>query len=434
MTKQRWTLTVTALALTVNLIIGSSVHSNETEASGEKELYEKISVMMRVLHLIRQDYVDEEKTAPDKLIYNSLRGMVGSLDPFSSFMSPEEYQKMMESPEAHFGGFGIIVTVEEGYLTVITPIDGSPGQKAGILPGDRILKIDKKDVVGVNMDNAVDLLKGPVGDSAELTLQREGSEELITINLKRAEIELPTVKYVQKLSDDIGYIKITQFSEPTAEKVEEALKQLEKKNVRGLIIDVRNNPGGLLESAVRICERFLPENKLVVSTEGRRPSQINKYYTGSGYKFPEIPIAVLTNKGSASASEILAGCLKDWKRAILIGEKSFGKGSVQNVLALPDGSALRLTTAMYYTPGKRRIHGNGLEPDIATELPEEELEKIYKNDEINLGKSPEDQSVFPDSQLKRALEVLKGYDSLMEAKKDRYKTLPETSDKPTEKE
>ncbi len=413
-----WLSLITGL-LAVNLLIGFHVYSKEADKRGEPEAFEKISVMMRVLHLIRKDYVDQDKVDFTNLIYSALRGMVSSLDPFSSFMAPEEYNDMMESTEGQFGGLGIIVTVRDNMLTIVAPIEGTPGGKADLRAGDLIIKISGEATKNLDLHDVVKQLKGEPGTEVTITIYRPGTEETKDITLERAIIPVVSIKDEQILENQIGYVRILQFSEPTAEKLQAALKSLLGKNIKALIIDVRNNPGGLLESAVDVCSFFLPPKTLIVSTQGRQPSQKREFHSGRGWKFQDYPVAILINQGSASAAEILAGCLQDWGEAVLVGEKSFGKGSVQNVIELPDGSALRLTTAMYYTPSKRVIHKHGIEPDIEVKLSDEEIRQIIEVQRTPL--KPGESKPLKDRQLQRAIDTLSSYGVYKQSRKKRRK-------------
>ena len=396
-------LFLAAVALGVNLAVGYRVYSQDASTTGESEAFEKISIMMRVLHLIRQDYVDPEKVDFPDLIYGAIEGMVGSLDPFSGFMRPDAYQDMMESTEGEFGGLGIVVTVEDGILTIVTPMEDTPGSRAGLRPGDQIIQVEEETTKDMDLHDAVKRLKGEPGTSVTITIFRPETEETKEITLERALIEVPSVKDERVIADTIGYLRITQFNEPTAERLADTVEQLTEKEIDGLVIDLRNNPGGLLNAAVDACSLFLPSKKLVVFTEGRRPSQKHQFFSGRGAKYPELPLTILVNRGSASAAEIMAGCLQDWNRATLVGEKTFGKGSVQNVIELPDGSALRLTTAKYYTPSERVIHGNGIEPDMVVKLTDEELRQLFEAQmDATTDAVPE-----VDRQLQKAVEVLK---------------------------
>jgi len=416
---------VCGLCLTINALIGFRVYSREAERSGEDEAFEKVRVMMHVMHLIRQNYVDADKAEPDKLIHHAMKGMVDSLDPFSSFLDPDEYSNMMESTEGHFGGLGIVVTIRDGLLTVVTPMEDGPGLKAGLRAGDQIVEIEGVSTRELELSECVKRLKGEPGTEVNIGVFRPDAKKTWSVTVKRDIISVPSVKYAKVMEGDIGFLRITQFSDPTAEKLAETLDGLTKQNIKGLIIDVRNNPGGLLESAVEVCGQFLEPEKLVVFTEGRRPSQRREYLTENGRKLPEdVHIAILVNGGTASAAEILAGCLQDYGRAILIGEKTFGKGSVQNIISLPDNSALRLTTAKYYTPSKRIIHEHGIEPDIHVSISDEEHESLAKQQEAMMREGKPD--VLMDSQVRRAVETLRSYDAYVKAQKSRFTKIRES--------
>ncbi|MCK5804128.1 MAG: S41 family peptidase [Lentisphaeria bacterium] len=413
--------------LLVNLGVGSRVFSDEAAKRGDGEAFEKISVLMRVLHLIRKDYVSADKIDYTRLVYTALKGMVGSLDPFSSFMTPDEYGGMMEETEGEFGGIGVVISMREGILTIVTPIEDTPGSRAGLLAGDQIVTITGKSTKGMAMSEVTKLLKGEPGTVVEIAVRRPSTDDLRDLTIERALIPVVTVKSAKILPETkIGYVRITQFSEPTAERLQGELRRLAAQDPQGLVIDLRNNPGGLLVSAVDVCSFFLPPGKTVVSTEGRRPSQKQEFKTRrGGYHFPRCPVAILINGGSASAAEIVSGCLKDYGRAILVGEKTFGKGSVQNVIELPDGSALRLTTAMYYTPSRRVIHEHGIEPDIAVKLSEKEVRALVESQYAIPGVDEKTKAVDP--QLERAVETLQSYSRYQAARKDRFeKPVPAT--------
>lgn len=413
-----WLVTLAAL-LAINVAVGLRVYSSEAEDSGESEAFEKISVMMRVLHLVRKDYVDAEKVNFTDLIYGALQGMVASLDPFSGFMPPDEYRDMMESTEGQFGGLGIIVTVRDDLLTIVAPIEGTPGSRVGLLAGDQITGINGEPTKSMDLHDAVKNLKGEPGTSVTITIYRPTTDETKDFTVERALIPVVSVKDTRILQDKIGYVRIVQFNEPTAERLQESLESLLKDDIDSLVIDLRNNPGGLLESAVEVCSLFLPPKTLVVSTQGRQPSQKRDFSSNRKRVFPSKPIAVLVNRGSASAAEIVAGCLQDWGYAVLVGEKTFGKGSVQNVIELPDGSALRLTTAMYYTPSKRVIHKHGIEPDIEVVLNRQELEELGT---AQLAYANGGGKTLPkDRQLQRAIDTLRSYDVYQRAHKGKRK-------------
>lgn len=372
--------------------------------------YEQMQVLARAMQLIRQDYVDETKVSYKDLAYDALRGMLSSLDPHSQFMDPEGFKGMQEDTRSEFGGLGVVVREKNGILTVINPMEDSPGFAAGILPGDQILKINGETTEGVALSEAIEKLRGKVGEKVTLTINRPATREIKDFELTRAIIKVPTVKDARILptggGTKIGYVRITQFNEPTADELAKALDKLEKQGMEALVLDLRYNPGGLLNSAVDVAGQFLPPNTMVAFTEGRTPSR--EYRTKkSGVPKRTYPLAVLVNSSSASGSEIVAGALKDLRRAILVGETTFGKGSVQSVIALPDGSAVRLTTAKYFTPGRNLIHQHGVAPHIrATLTYEQESELLRSRRRMEeSGKAP---PPGLDSQLERAVDALEG--------------------------
>lgn len=409
--KRIW-LPMLGLALGVNLVIGSLVYSRETLAVNDQDALEKISVMMRVLHLIQKDYVEPTDIDYTSLIYSATKGMVSSLDPYSSFLTPREFADMIETTEGQFGGLGIVVTVRDGRLTVVTPMEGTPGSKAGIIAGDQIIEIDGEPVKDVKLSQAVTRLKGEAGTSVDLLIHRPDTGEAIELSIVRAVIEVPSVKGTQIVRNGIGYIRIVQFDERTAKDLKESLNDLLQLGATSLVLDLRNNPGGVLGAAVDVTSCFLPKGKLVVFTEGRQPSQMQRYYTGEGCVFGRTPIVVLINEGSASAAEIVAGCLQDHGRARLVGTQSFGKGSVQNVIRLPDGSALRLTTARYYTPGRQVIHEQGVTPDIEVRMTPEQRRRLV---EAQVAINDDGLDIESDPQLQRAIEMLESYDVFRKA-------------------
>lgn len=411
-------LWVGTLLVAFNIVIGLRVY-RATAASGEESDsgYEDIAVFTRALQLIRQDYVDDEKVSYHDLTYSALRGMLAELDPHSQFMEPEDFGGMQEDTRGSFGGLGIVVAVRDGKLTVVTPMEDTPGFDAGLLPGDRIMKIDGESTEKMTLEDAIQLLRGEVGEVVTLTIYRASNNEVKEVPIKRAVIKVASVKDAKILPSEIagdhkiGYVRITQFNEPTAKDLSKKLDMLEEQGMEALVLDLRYNPGGLLNSAVDVCAEFLPENELVVFTEGRTPSQRREYRTpGTGKPYRKYPIAVLINGGSASGSEIVAGALKDLNRAILVGETTFGKGSVQSVMPLQDGSALRLTTAKYYTPSKQVIHEHGVAPTIrATMSPQEERMLLMKRREDYLDEADTKMlDDFRDVPLQRAVDALRG--------------------------
>src|SRR5216117_143265 len=379
--------------------------------------YSQISIFAKAIELIRQDYVDGNKTSYHDLITAALKGMLSSLDPHSQFMDPNDFRDMQEDTRSRFNGLGIEVAMKNGLPTVVTAIEDTPAAKAGILAGDQILKINGASTERMDLQDAINFLRGPAGRKVTLTLLRPSTKEIKDYALQRAEIKIQSVKGVRLLEAEltgpfkIGYIRLIQFNEPTAEELSKALDELQKEGMQALILDLRNNPGGLLTSAVDVCGQFLPPRSRVVSTQGRMASQQHDYATsGAKKERPNFPIALLINEASASGAEIAAGALKDLHRAILVGETTFGKGSVQNVMQLPDGSAVRFTTAKYYTPGRQVIQGNGVTPNIrVTMTPEQERALFALRNAENV--KPEDEKSIikaKDPQTLRAIDALKG--------------------------
>lgn len=411
------------LLLLLNLGFGFRVYSKEAAVDGSDQVLQQIDLLMEVLQLIRKNYVDADKVKADDLLLGAISGMVMSLDPYSNFLPPDEMQSLKEETEGEFGGVGISVSMEKGFLTVISTIDETPAHQAGILTGDRIVGVDNTRLESSSLDESVKLLRGPTGSKVVIYIFREGEDRELRFELTRALIPLESVSAVQVIPDtSIGYLRIIQFMEPTAAAVEKALRQLEAKKVNGLILDLRGNPGGLLNSAVDICSFFLPPNQVIVSVEGRNKAADYQEKTRRGYKFPrKCPVIVLINGGSASASEIAAGCLRDLNRAVLLGEKTFGKGSVQTVHELPDGFALKLTVAKYYTPGRRVIHGAGIQPDISVEISREEY--------LRISKAAEADKIKVDSQLRRAVEVLQSYDVYEQIRSGKVKVRGDNAEK-----
>jgi carboxyl-terminal processing protease len=415
--KRRLLFSTFACLVFLNLLLGVRLYTAQAAGDEDDSGYAQISVFAKAVQLLRQDYVDSNKTSYHDLIYAAMKGMLASLDPHSQFMEPNDFKDMQDDTRSRFNGLGIEVAVKGGLLTVITPMEDTPAAKAGILSGDQILRINGNSTEKMELQDAVNFLRGTVGQKVTLTILRPSTKEIKEFSLERTEIKVQSVKGTRLVDQEltgpfkIGYIRLIQFNEPTAEELGKALDELQKRGMQALVLDLRNNPGGLLNAAVDVCAQFLPPNTKVVSTQGRVASQEHDYATsGYGKERPRFPIAVLVNEGSASGSEIVAGALKDLHRAILVGETTFGKGSVQNVVQLPDGSALRFTTAKYYTPSKQVIHGNGVTPNIRVPMTAEQArtlfatrsaENIKPDDEKNLIKTK-------DPQLLRAIDALKG--------------------------
>ena len=329
--------------------------------SSEVDIYKKIDLFGEVLEKINREYIDEINQSES--MDSAINGLLQSLDPYSSYMSPEILEEMQTETSGEFGGLGIEVSMEAGVIRVISPIDDTPASKAGLKAGDYIVKINDTQVQGKSLSEAVDLMRGPVGSSIELTVRRRGEKKALTFNITREIIEIQSVKS-ELLEENIGYIRLTSFNENSSDQIEKQIKKLKKnKNLNSFILDLRNNPGGLLNQAIRISDFFL-ENGEIVSTKSRKKSDNRKWFAKKGDITDGKTLLVLINYGSASASEIVAGALKDHKRAIVVGENSYGKGSVQSIIPLKNRGAIRLTVAKYYLPSGKSISEVGVRPDI----------------------------------------------------------------------
>ncbi len=349
-----------ALALLCGVVLGKG-----WERTGHAgETYEELKTFSEVLNQVQKHYVDETK--PKDLIQGAIRGMLATLDPHSAYMTPEMYKEMQVETRGEFGGVGIQIGVKENRLAVIAPIEGTPAHRAGIKAGDFIIKVNDETTKDLTLMDAVQKMRGPKGSKVNLTIQREGTPDPLLFTLVRDTIKIESVK--SKVIDNLGYVRLTQFQEATGRDLAKAIKQFKEQKVQGAILDLRNNPGGLLTAAVDVSEQFLPNGKLVVYTKSREGKK-DEWISKSKDQLEDLPVIILVNEGSASASEIVAGALQDWGRAVIVGTTSFGKGSVQTILSLGDGSGLRLTTAKYYTPKGRSIQSTGITPDIVVKLP-----------------------------------------------------------------
>jgi len=393
-------------------------------------LYRQVELFSDTLAIIHNEYVEDTK--PKDLIYGSLKGMLASLDPHSQFMDPETYNELKVDTEGRFGGLGIEITIKDGLLTVITPIEDTPAWKAGIKANDHIVKINDELTREMALTDAVKKMRGKPGEEVHLTILRDSEKKLLDFKIIRAIIKIKDIKQVRILEDGIGYIRLAEFRENTLKEFNNALSNLSRQKMNALILDLRNNPGGLLDVAVKVAGRFVPSDKMIAYTKGRRQDQNLEFFSDSKNVILDLPLVVLINEGSASGSEIVAGVLQDYKRAIVIGNKSFGKGSVQTVIPLGDGSALRLTTSHYFTPSGKIIHGKGVTPDILVEAKKEDSDsqpdevKISKPDEIFKAvelkdkkiKLPEDAFDYKnDPQIMRAVNTLKAIELYKQAKK-----------------
>ena len=371
------------------LIFFSVFYLNKTVISAEIDIYKKIDLFGEVLEKINKEYVDEFNQSES--MDSAINGLLQSLDPYSSYMSPKIFDEMQTETSGEFGGLGIEVSMEAGVVKVISPIDDTPASRAGLKAGDYIVKINDVQVQGKSLSEAVDLMRGPVGSGIELTVRRRGERKALTFNIIREVIQVQSVKS-EIIDENIGYIRLTSFNDNSSDQIEKQIKKLNKdKNVNSFILDLRNNPGGLLSQAIKISDFFL-ENGEIVSTKSRKKSENRKWFAKKGDITDGRTLLVLINYGSASASEIVAGALKDHKRAIIVGENSFGKGSVQSIIPLKNRGAIRLTVAKYYLPSGKSISEVGVRPDI--EVNEEGDDFRIKTD--------------TDNQLNYAIKLLNG--------------------------
>ena len=367
----------------VPTLIALMVFATPAVRSAVDQTYEDMKMLVEVLNLIKDNYVEDIDTK--KLVYGGATGMVHVLDPFSQFLEPEAHNEMRSETEGEFGGLGIRIAVRDGILTVITPLPGTPAYKQGILPDDRIIKIDGDSTQDIQIEQAVKKLRGSPGSKVTITIGREGEKELKDYVLTRELIKVESIKS-KMLTDDVGYVRLTEFQQRSAVDFDAALKSLKNKGMKNLVVDLRNNPGGLLNVAVDICRLFIGGNKLIVYTQGRRQPR-QEFHADANAPYGALPMVMLVNHGSASGSEIFAGCMQDYHRAVILGSETFGKGSVQSVIPLADGSGLRLTTAKYYTPSGRTFHRDektgkgGITPDIVIEIPRDVEIKLQSQDE-----------------------------------------------------
>ena len=425
MTTKRFLYGLLVAALGANLLFGTKIYFQNAVAAEKDDPYPNLKLFSLVLEHVRQDYVEGDKLTYQDLIYGAMKGMLSSLDPHSEFMEPPKYNDLKSETQGEFGGVGIVISAgKDGSIIVVAPMEDTPGFKAGIQAGDRIVKIDGRTTERMNLQEAVKRMRGEAGPDVTLTLQRPATGVIKDYKLTRAAIKVDTVKDLSNRREfpvdahKIGYLRMTQFGEQTVDEFEAALKKLDKNGMKALVFDLRNNPGGLLDTAVKVVEKFVPRGTLIVSTEGRDTKQKVEYRATGGQKYSELPVVVLVNEGSASASEIVSGALQDLTakgkcRAVILGEQTFGKGSVQSILPLQDGSALRLTTAKYYTPSHKVIHEHGITPDIVVPMSyDEERDVTIKRTPGALDAQPEEDQdrirSAHDPQLERALDLLKG--------------------------
>lgn len=385
--------------------------------------YEELKLLVDILDYIKENYVEDVKGKD--LVYGAARGMVKTLDPFSQFMTPDMHKDIKTETEGQFGGLGIRIGMRDEWLSVITPLPGTPAYRAGVYPNDRIVKIEGESTKGITLRDAVKKLRGKPGSKVTITVARQNEDkegkkgrwETKDITITRQIIKIQSVQS-KMLADNVGYVKIIEFSAHTSRDTKKFVKKLVKEGASSLVLDLRNNPGGLLTAAVDVSAFFLGENKLVVYTQGRNPENRQEFRSGTKAPFPRLPMVVLVNGGSASGSEIVAGALQDHNRAVIVGKRTFGKASVQSVIPLSDGSGLRLTVAKYYTPNGRSIHRNdegtgGIHPDIRVKISSETEVKLQIQSEQVFKKGEDAESVvgkdkrISDDALDRAVELLK---------------------------
>ena len=409
------------IGLIVAVAVVTSVVASRAEEGdiidNSKELFKQIQLLADSITLISTDYVEPIKVKD--LVYGAIKGMMNTLDGYSQFLDPESFKEITEETKGEFGGLGIEIGMRDGVLTIIAPMEGTPAFEAGVEAGDRIVKIDGEVTRDMTLDESVEKLRGEAGTEVTITVIREETEEILDFTITRAIIKIKSIKNVELIKEDIAYVRIVEFQERTARDLRSNIKELRKKGAKSLIIDIRNNPGGLLDSGVEVADLFLKQGAMIVYTEGRDPKKRIDFKAKKKPDFEDMDIVVLANKGSASASEILAGALKDNKRALVLGVTTFGKGSVQTVIPLEDKSALRLTTAAYFTPSGKNIMDKGVDPDVVVKrvrakAPEEKEEKekkksgIFAKVEKPKEKEPEEKPKEYDNQIQAAVSILKG--------------------------
>ena len=400
------------LKFVVILSLLVALGGNARAAESFTNAYDAIALFTKVLEEVHRSYVDTDEAGYDALIRHALAGMLQELDPYSQFMDERSYEDLKDDTSGHFGGIGIVISMKSGLLTVVSPMEDTPGFRAGILSGDIIVEVAGEETREMSLSEAVKLMRGEPGTDVLIKTVRPSTHETQEITITREEINVASVKEASLLENKIGYVRITQFNEPTGKKLKTEIQALLDKEMEALVLDLRGNPGGLLTAAAEVAELFLPKGDLIVFTKGRAHENHKLIFKSSGQThWVDFPIAILVNGGSASASEIVAGALQDHKRAVLIGEKTFGKGSVQSILPLEDGSAVKLTTAKYYTPSERVIHDNGIEPDIEIKMPIEDLyQLLMQKAQTNGEADPEvkTDTSLRDIQLETATGALKG--------------------------
>ncbi len=429
----KFAATLVILIISTGIFLGSS---NVKNVLAVGRTYDNLKVFAEVLSLVESNYVEDVKS--EDLINGAIRGLLKSLDPHSSYMTPDIYKEIQVETEGEFGGLGIEITIKNEILTIVAPIEDTPADRAGLKAGDMIFKIDEEPTRDMTVMEAVKRMRGKEGTNVTLTIVREGLKEPKDYLITRAVIKVKSVKY-QTLDETIGYIKIKSFQKSTTDELDNALKTITKNKITGLVLDLRNDPGGLLNQAVDVSDRFIEKGQLIVYTKGKTEEQNMKFSSTGRNSYLDFPMIVIVNAGSASASEIVAGALQDLKRAVILGTQTFGKGSVQTIIPLSDGSALRLTTAKYYTPKGRVIQGKGITPDIIVDEPvltakaeavppsdhiirEKDLKNHLKGEEAPAYEKKEQPVVIKgkdevdDPQLERAVSLLKSWNLFQQIK------------------
>ena len=407
--------TVLISAVALSLVLGYRFLGDLSRQGGignYLESRERSSELKKALEFINAYHVDGDASEIGVLTESAMEGMISQLDPYSEYLDFERLKRLDEDTKQEFGGIGVQVEMRDEYVTVVTPLEGTPGEKAGLLRGDRIVEVDGESLKGLGFTESVAKLKGRPGTKVAISVVRENEPARLKLEIIRELIEVDNVHGAEILNEGIGYLRISQFGRRTGEELSEVVEFLLERGMQALIIDLRNNPGGLLDSAVEVASQFLPHGELIVSTKGRHVSMSEEWLAVNHGQYHEFPLAVLINPGSASASEIVAGALKDSGRAKLVGDKTFGKGSVQSILPLGSDTGLKLTTAKYYTPGGYVIHERGVEPDIVVEIsPQEEANLIIQRSRLKTMPTEEFVEQFEfepieDKQLNKAVDLL----------------------------
>lgn len=401
---------VIAAALAANLWYGARRCASE-DRTPRDDAYAGMARLTHAMSVIRAQYVDPDHTDYPRLMDGAMRGLLASLDEHCEFLDAQRLKAMQEDTAGEFGGIGVVVGDREGAITIIAPKEDSPGYRAGLLPGDRLLDIGGTSAEGLSLEAAAALMRGEPGTRVKIKFIRSGADAPRTVEIERARIDVPSLKDARMAAEGIGYVRLVQFDDRTASDLDKALSDMDAQGLRGVIVDLRNNPGGVLQSAVDVASRFLPRGARVVYTQGRDERQRQTFEARLSGRPRAYPVIVLVNGGSASAAEIVAGALQDHRRAVLVGERTFGKGSVQSILPMEDGTAIRLTTARYYTPRGRMIHNRGIEPDILSPMSVRQWEGIVRArmEEIGAPRPSREPAAVPeDPQMERAVEIMKG--------------------------